>query len=67
HVRPLSDMEFELLPCYIQMGAHAMIYWHLKYDLLNHPDARQLARVQEHIDRVRALRETRLPDLKHMV
>ncbi len=67
HVRPLSSLEFDLLPCYMQMGAHAMILWHLKYDLLNQPDERQLARVHEHMARVKALRETRLPCLEYLL
>lgn len=66
-IRPLSRLEYELLPCYMQMGAHVMIYWHLKYDLLNRPNERQLIRVHELMNRVKAMRETRLPDLEHLV
>lgn len=55
-IRPLSENENELLPYYIQWGAHAMIAWHLKH-LLVKEEPRKLERLHYFMDRVMKLRE----------
>ncbi|WP_171032787.1 homoserine kinase [Fodinibius saliphilus] len=57
--RPLEPLERELLPWFIRWGAHSQIYWHLRYGLLDHPNKKQLHRVQELIQRVEWAREYR--------
>jgi homoserine kinase type II len=61
-IRKISPKEYKLLPYYIQWGAHAMIYWHLKH-LLNKKDSRKLKRAQYLINRIKMLRKS-MYDLK---
>ncbi|MBT3169039.1 MAG: homoserine kinase [Candidatus Cloacimonetes bacterium] len=55
-VRPLSQMEMELLPFYIQWTAHGMVSWHLQH-LLEREYDRQLDRTNELISRVKKIRK----------
>ncbi len=55
-IRPLTEKENELLPYYIQWGAHAMIAWHLKHLLMNE-DPRKKERLRYFMDRVVRLRK----------
>ncbi|WP_240894701.1 homoserine kinase [Fodinibius halophilus] len=55
--RRLAPLEQELLPWFIRWGAHSQIYWHLRYGLLDHPNKKQLHRVQELMQRVEWARE----------
>lgn len=54
--RPLSDLEKELLPFYMQWGAHTMITWHLQH-LIRQPTDPRLRRIQYLVQRVRDLRK----------
>jgi homoserine kinase type II len=58
-VRPLIQKEIELLPHYIQWGAHGMISWHLRHYLMDRRNEKQLERVMELMNRVKALRNTK--------
>jgi homoserine kinase type II len=58
-IRPLSKDEKELLPQYIQWGAHGMLSWHLT-QLLDRKNAKQLARAWELANRVVELRKSNL-------
>ena len=51
--RPLTPVEQELLPWHIRWGAHAQIFWHLRYGLLQRHNNQQLKRVEQLMDRVR--------------
>lgn len=55
--RRLEEIEWELLPYYIQWGAHGMLSWHLKNDLLKVKNITQLERVRELMRRVKLLRK----------
>jgi len=54
-IRKMEPRELELLPYYIQWGAHAMICWHLMH-LLDTEDQRKMARLRFFMERVRDLR-----------
>ncbi|MEN7551065.1 homoserine kinase [Rapidithrix thailandica] len=54
--RRISEEEFVLLPYYIEWGAFAMVYWHLRNDLLHQANRRQLARVEELVSRIKHLK-----------
>ena len=56
-VRRLNKKENELLPYYIQWAAHAMLYWHLRNNMLYELDEIQVKRVEELMDRVKILRK----------
>lgn len=55
-MRKMNPRELELLPYYIQWGAHAMICWHLKH-LLDFYDSRKMTRLLFFMERVRELRK----------
>ncbi|MDP6155599.1 MAG: homoserine kinase [Candidatus Thermoplasmatota archaeon] len=54
--RKMEPRELELLPYYIQWGAHVMICWHLKH-LLDFYDSRKMARLSFFMERVQKLRK----------
>jgi len=56
-VRPLNDLEWELLPYYIQWAAHGMLSWHLRCQLMYKNEKRQYERVVELMNRVKILRK----------
>jgi homoserine kinase type II len=56
--RTLSKEEKALLPWYVELGAHAMLSWHLSY-LLEDMEAQKYNRMLELKDRVVALRKSR--------
>ncbi|MHC2990624.1 hypothetical protein OB13_03140 [Pontibacter sp. HJ8] len=56
--RPLQEEEWALLPVYLQWGAHGMLSWHLRNNLLYHEKPHQLARVRELMERTIELRQT---------
>ncbi len=58
--RTLSQKEKELLPIYIQWGAHGMLTWHLRNNLLYTYLDKQLDRVVELKERVEKLRKTNI-------
>ncbi len=55
-VRPLSQIELDLLPIYIQWTAHGMVSWHLQR-LIERNNDRQLARAIELVERVKRIRK----------
>ncbi len=63
-IRQITEKEWELLYNYIQWGAHGMLSWHLRHFLIYRENPRQLARVNELMERVKILRQNRLPELK---
>jgi homoserine kinase type II len=65
NIRPLTKEERDLLPYYIQWSAHGMISWHLRYSLIFKKNDKQLSRVIELMNRVKALRKTILPTLEN--
>ena len=56
--RPLQEEEWMLLPVYLQWGAHGMLSWHLRNNLLYHEKPQQLARVRELMERTIELRQS---------
>ena len=54
--RCLTGIEWELLPYYLQWGAHGMLSWHLTNNLLYQKNQIQLNRVIELMYRVKSLR-----------
>jgi homoserine kinase type II len=60
-VREITDKELELLYYYIQWAAHGMISWHLRYYLIYKENLQQLDRVNELMERVKILRQNKLP------
>ena len=52
--------------CYIQWAAHGMISWHLRYYLIHRENQQQLYRVNELMERVKRLRQNRLPKFKRL-
>jgi len=56
--RTLQEEEWALLPVYLQWGAHGMLSWHLRNNLLYHEKPQQLARVRELMERTIELRRT---------
>lgn len=54
--RPLTQNEWVLLPAYMQWGAHGMITWHMRNDLLHTHHQTQWERVQELMVRVQQMR-----------
>lgn len=56
--RPLQEEEWALLPVYLQWGAHGMLSWHLRNNLLYHEKTQQLARVRELMERTIELRKS---------
>lgn len=56
--RPISEKESEYLPFFIQWGAHGMIYWHLRNNLLSEFNKSQVKRIDELIERVKILRSS---------
>ena len=63
-IRPLTEKEWKLLPYYIQWGAHGMISWHLRHYLMFKENPKQLKRVTELMNRVKRLRDTRIPRIE---
>jgi homoserine kinase type II len=63
-IRQITKKELELLYYYIQWAAHGMISWHLRHYLIHQENLRQLARVNELVQRVKILRQNKLPELK---
>ncbi|HAS41759.1 MAG TPA: hypothetical protein DCS93_14870 [Microscillaceae bacterium] len=55
--RSLTQKEWELLPVYIQWGAHGMITWHMRNNLLHVHQETQWLRVKELMERVKLLRQ----------
>ncbi|WP_276499426.1 homoserine kinase [Pontibacter litorisediminis] len=64
--RPLQEEEWALLPVYLQWGAHGMLSWHLRNNLLYHEKPHQLVRVRELMERTIRLRHTEDRILKDM-
>lgn len=58
-IRRMKKKEFELLPYYIEWGAHAMIYWHLS-NLICKKDIRKLKRLEFFIERIRILKSSNI-------
>lgn len=56
--RPLTPKEWKLLPAYIQWGAHGMITWHMRNNLLHQHHETQWLRVKELMERVQQMRQT---------
>ncbi len=52
NIRPMEDIEKELLRYYIRWTALGMASWHLRYHLIFKPYARQEKRVRELLERV---------------
>ncbi|WP_299456633.1 homoserine kinase [uncultured Microscilla sp.] len=57
HQRSLTHEEWTLLFAYIQWGAHGMITWHLRNNLLHKHHQSQWQRVQELMHRVQQMRQ----------
>ena len=64
NIRPLTQEELELFPYYIQWSAHGMISWHLRHYLMYKRNNKQVKRVMELMNRVKALRKTRMPKIE---
>lgn len=64
--RPLQEEEWGLLPVYLQWGAHGMLSWHLRNNLLYHEKPQQLARVRELMERTVELRKSEKIILNNM-
>lgn len=56
--RPMQEEEWALLPVYLQWGAHGMLSWHLRNNLLYDEKPHQLARVRELMERTIILRKS---------
>lgn len=65
-IRPLNNLEWELLPYYIQWTAHGMLSWHLQCQL-NRKEEKQYNRVLELMQRVKNLRKKTLVNYKSRV
>ena len=63
-IRQITEKELELLYYYIQWGAHGMLSWHLRHFLIYKENSRQLVRVNELMERVKILRQNKLPEFK---
>ena len=63
-IRKITEKESELLYYYIQWAAHGMISWHLRYYLIHKENPQQLYRVNELMERVKIMRQNRLPEFK---
>ncbi len=63
-VRKITEKELELLYYYIQWAAHGMISWHLRYYLIHQENPSQLDRVNKLMERVKILRQNKLPEFK---
>ncbi len=63
-IRPITKKEWELIPVYIQWAAHGMISWHLRHFLIHKKNSKQLARVNELMERVKNLRHNQLLKFK---
>lgn len=63
-IRQISGKELKLLYYFIQWAAHGMVSWHLRHYLIYKENAKQLARVNELIERVKILRQNKLPEFK---
>jgi len=63
-IRQITQKEWELLYIYIQWAAHGMISWHLRHFLIYNENLKQLARVNELMERVKRLRKNQLPKIK---
>lgn len=64
--RPLQEEEWALLPVYLQWGAHGMLSWHLRNNLLHQKNPQQLARVRELMERTIKLRKSEETILTNM-
>ena len=65
-IRKITGKELELLYYYIQWAAHGMISWHLRYYLIHRENQQQLNRVNELMERVKILRQNKLPEFKRL-
>ena len=63
-IRQITEKESELLYYYIQWAAHGMLSWHLRHFLIYKENFKQLARVNELMERVQILRQKKLPVFK---
>lgn len=63
-VRPITEPEFERLYDYIRWTAHGMISWHLRFFLIHRENDRQLARVNELVERMKILQSSPEPKIK---
>jgi homoserine kinase type II len=63
-IRQITQKEWELLYIYIQWAAHGMISWHLRHFLIYKENLKQLARVNELMERVKRLRKNQSPKIK---
>ncbi|MCP4343968.1 MAG: homoserine kinase [Desulfobacterales bacterium] len=64
--RPITEKEFEYLPFFIQWGAHGMIYWHLRNNLLFIYNEDQVKRINELTERVKQLRNSEKEIMKEL-
>jgi homoserine kinase type II len=55
--RTLTYQEWALLPAYMQWGAHGMITWHMRNNLVHQHHPTQWQRVQELMQRVQQMRK----------
>jgi homoserine kinase type II len=62
-IRQITKKEWDLLYIYIQWAAHGMISWHLRHFLIYKENLKQLARVNELMERVKRLRKNQLPKI----
>ena len=63
-IRQMTQKEWGLLYDYIQWAAHGMLSWHLRYFLIYKEKPKQLARVNQLMERVKILRQNQLPEFK---
>ncbi|MDA3790147.1 MAG: phosphotransferase, partial [Desulfobacula sp.] len=63
-IRKITEKEWELLYYYIQWAAHGLLSWHLRHFLIYKKNPKQLARVNELMERVKKLRQNPLPEFK---
>ncbi len=55
-IRHITENEFDILKYYIHWGAHAMIYWHMRNNLLYRENPAQVDRIHELIERIKSFK-----------
>ena len=63
-IRQLTEKEWDLVYDYIQWAAHGMLSWHLRYFLIYKENPKQLARVNQLMERVKILRQNQFSQFK---